>query len=332
MSIRIGINGLGRIGKLVLRLALKTPDIEVVHVNDKMDIALMVHLLKYDTLHGKLEAEISHDANHIIINGKQILITNSTEPSKIPWNVNGVDIVVESSGQFKNKATLEGHLLAGVQKVILSCPANDNSLDRTVVLGVNHQEILPSDKLISNASCTTNCVAVVLSVLQKEFGIKKAFMNTVHPFTNNQNLQDGAHSDFRRARAAMNNIIPTTSSAIKTTQLVIPEMQNIFDGFATRVPVADCSFIELTAQLDRNVTVQEINDVYKKYAETELKGYLEYCEDPVVSSDINNNTHSAVFDALLTKVLGGDLIQTIAWYDNETGYSARILDLIKYIA
>ena len=331
MSVRIGINGFGRIGKLVFRLAAVTPEIEVVHINDRMDINLMAHLLKYDSLHGKFDADIDHDHNHITVNGKMVLITKYHKPSLIPWQQNGVEIVVESSGQFGNRPSLEGHLMNGVKKVILSGPAQDDSIDRTVVIGVNHQDILPTDSIISNSSCTTNCVAIMLKVLKDEFGIKRAFMNTVHPFTNSQNLQDGYHTDFRRARAAANNIIPTTTSAIKTTPLVMPDMENIFDGFATRVPVADCSFVELTAQLAKNVTVQSTNRVFQKYAENQLKNYLEYCADPIVSSDITNNFHSAVFDSLATKVLLDDLIQIIAWYDNESGYSARIIDLIKYI-
>jgi glyceraldehyde 3-phosphate dehydrogenase len=267
-----------------------------------------------------------------MINGKKVLITKYPKPFMIPWQQNGVEIVVESSGQFKNRLSLKGHLLNGVNKVILSGPAQDDSIDRTVVMGVNHHEISSTDLIISNSSCTTNCVAMMLKVLKEEFGIKRAFMNTVHPFTNSQNLQDGFHTDFRRARAAINNIIPTTTSAIKVTPLVIPDMKNIFDGFATRVPVADCSFVELTAQLATKVTVQSVNGVFQKYAKNQLKNYLEYCVDPIVSSDITDNLHSAVFDSLATKVLVDDLIQIIAWYDNESGYSARIIDLIKYIS
>jgi glyceraldehyde 3-phosphate dehydrogenase len=332
MSVKIGINGFGRIGKLVFRLITGTPGLEVVHINDKMNTDIMAHLLKYDSLHGRFMADIDHDDNHIIVNGKKTLVTNFAKSSDIPWSQTGVDIVVDSSGKHKTKQLLQGHLNNGVKKVILSCPANDNSIDRTIVMGVNHQDILPIDKIISNASCTTNCVAIILKVLKDEFGIKRSFMNTVHPSTNNQNLQDGFHSDFRRARSAIKNIIPTTTSAIKTTQLIFPEMKNNFDGFATRVPVVDCSFVELIAQLDKNVSVQDINNAFKKYAKSDLEKYLEYCIDPIVSSDISNNYHSAIFDSLATKVLGNDLIQILAWYDNESGYSARIVDLIKYIS
>ncbi len=331
MAIRIGINGFGRIGKLVFRLASQNPEIEVVHINDKMTIDLMAHLLKYDTVHGKFNTEINFDENYIYLNNKRILVTSDSTPAEINWN-NEVDFVIESSGRFKTKTELEGHLKSGVKKVILSCPSSDNSMDRTVVLGVNHLDLQQEDRIISNASCTTNCVCVMLKVLKDEFGVKRSFMNTVHPFTNNQNLQDGYHSDFRRARAALGNIIPTTTSAIKTTKIIFPEMKDSFDGFATRVPVSDCSYVELTANLNKNVSIKDINDAFLYYSENSLKGYLEYCTDPIVSSDITNNYHSAIFDSLCTKVLLGDMIQIIAWYDNESGYSARIIDLINYIS
>jgi glyceraldehyde 3-phosphate dehydrogenase len=332
MSVKIGINGFGRIGKLVFRLTSEDPELKIVHVNDKMHTDLMAHLLKYDSLHGKLNMEVHFNKDHIIINDNKIDVTNNIKPAEIPWQNSGVDIVIDSSGKFKNKQSLQGHLSGGVKKVILSCPPQDNSLDRTVVMGVNHQDILRSDKIISNASCTTNCVAIMVKVLKEKFGIKKAFMNTVHPVTNNQNLQDGFHTDFRRARSAVKNIIPTTTSAIEAMKYIFPELENMFDGFATRVPVADCSFVELTAQLNKNVCVEDINSAFGEYADGTLKNYLEYCVDPIVSSDIANNFHSAVFDSLTTKVLAGDLIQIISWYDNESGYSARIIDLIKYIS
>ncbi|MBN2461910.1 MAG: type I glyceraldehyde-3-phosphate dehydrogenase [Candidatus Cloacimonetes bacterium] len=332
MSIRIGINGFGRIGKLVFRLAISDPDIEVAHVNDKMSVDLMVHLIKYDSIHGKFLADIRTEKNYIIINGNRILITHYPQPAMIPWQKNKAEIVVESSGQFKTRQKMREHLQEGVKKVILSCPSDDESIDRTVVMGVNHGELLPSDRIISNSSCTANCVAIVLKVLIEGFGVLRAFMNTIHPFTNNQNLQDGYHQDFRRARSAMSNIIPTTSTAINSIPLILPEMRGIFAGFATRVPVADCSFIELTAQLSKGVSVKEINDTFKMYAGNQLSNYLEYCADPIVSSDVTNNYHSAIFDSLSTRVLINDLIQLIAWYDNESGYSARMIELIKYIA
>ena len=331
MAIRIGINGFGRIGKLVFRLASQNHDLDIVHINDKMPVEMMAHLLKYDTVHGKFNAEVNFDNKHIFVNKKSIYITNNCSPSEINWN-NKVDIVVDSSGRFKTKTELAGHLKNGVNKVILTCPSSDNSVDKTVVIGVNHLDLEATDRVVSNASCTTNCVCVMLKVLKDEFGIKRSFMNTVHPFTHNQNLQDGFHSDFRRARFAYGHIIPTTTSAIKSTKLIFPEMKDSFDGFATRVPVTDCSYVELTAQLNKNVTIEEINDAFLKHSQTYLKGYLEYCTDPIVSSDITNNYNSAIFDSLCTKVLLGDMIQIIGWYDNESGYSARIIDLIKYIS
>lgn len=331
MAIKIGINGFGRIGKMVFRLAENDPHVQVTHINDKMDIRLMAHLLKYDSIHGRFNANISiKDDNHLMVNKKEIFVTNEMSPVDIPWSKTSVDVVVDSSGHFKTADKLQAHLQQGVQRVILSCPPDDNSIQRTVVMGVNHKLITSDDRIISNASCTTNCIAVALKVLNDEFGIVRGFMNTVHPTTNNQNLQDGVHSDYRRARSAMNNIIPTTSSAVKTTKLVIPEMTNIFDGFATRVPINDCSFVELAAELHQQVTTRNIKDAFMRHAEGDLKPYLEYTEDPIVSSDITDNPHSAIFDALSTKVIGGNFIQLLVWYDNEYGYSSRIIDLIKY--
>lgn len=332
MSIRIGINGFGRIGKLVFKLASKTPDIEVAHINDCMDIKMMSHLLKYDSIHGRFASDIGFDTEHLIVNGLKIPVTHFSKPSDIPWSKNSVDIVIEASGKFKTREMLQGHINSGAKKVILSSPSNDRSIDRTVVMGVNHMDITSSDQIISNASCTTNCVAIMIKVMDEVFGIRKALMNTIHPFTNNQNLQDGYHTDPRRARSALNNIIPTTTSAIGAIEIIFPRLSGSFDGFATRVPVADCSFVELYIHLNKVTNAVEINKAFLNYANSTLKKYLEYCSDPIVSSDINNNTHSAIFDALSTKTVGGDLVQILAWYDNETGYSARIIDLIKYIS
>lgn len=332
MSIKIGINGIGRIGKMVLRYALTHPELEVVHLNDKMSPELVAHLLKYDSIHGIFHADIQFDTTSIMVNGKRIPVTSLQTPSDIPWHHYPVDVVVESSGKFKTATLLSGHLHNGAEKVILSAPADDHSLDKTIVMGVNHHDLLSTDRLISNASCTTNCVAILLKVLNDSFGVQQAFMNTVHPMTNNQNIQDGYHSDFRRARAAINNIIPTTSSAIAATKLVLPEMEHIFDGFATRVPVADCSFVEVVAQLSESCTRDDINNTFRTHAETDLRNYLDYTEAPLVSTDITNNPHSVIFDGLATKVLRGNMIQIIGWYDNECGYSARIIDLIQYIS
>lgn len=332
MAARIGINGFGRIGKLVLRLSLETPDLQVVQVNDPMGIEMMAHLLAYDSLHGKLPAKVGHDARGLLVGGRGIPVSGAASPAAIPWRQGGAEFIVEASGRFKDRPSLLGHLENGARKVILSCPAADDSLDRMVVVGVNHQNLRPGDALISNASCTTNCVAIVLRVLMEEFGVRRAFLNTVHPVTNNQNLQDGPHDDFRRARSAVCNIIPTTTSAVPAVQAIFPEMRGLFDGMATRVPVADCSFVELTAQLQRATRREEINEAFRRHAARELAGILEFVSDPIVSRDVNGNRHSAVFDSLATKVLDGDLVQVLAWYDNETGYAARILDLLRHIS
>jgi glyceraldehyde 3-phosphate dehydrogenase len=332
MSIKIGINGIGRIGKMVLRYALNFPEIEVVHLNDKMSPELMAHLLKYDSIHGQYDANIEYTSSHLIVNGKKILVTDAPIPSDIPWHRQQVDIVVDASGKFKTASLLKLHLVNQVKKVILSAPPADNSIDKSVVMGVNHTTLTDDDILISNTSCTTNCVALMLKILHQQFGIKQAFMNTIHPATNNQNIQDGYHTDFRRARGVLNNIIPTTSSAVVATKLVLPEMEGVFDGIATRVPIADCSFVEIVARLEKECNVETVNASFRNAAENELADFIEYSEIPLVSSDITNNRSSLIFDALATKVLPDNMVQIIAWYDNECGYSARIIDLIHYIS
>ena len=331
MAVSVGINGLGRIGKMVFRLIFNSTGIEVVHINDPMDNAILVHLLKYDSIHGKFNAEIEDEKAFIKVNGRRIRVTHEETPAAIPWDESSVDQVIESSGQYKTREKLEPHLRKGVKKIILTCPPDDDSIDRTVVMGVNEEQIRETDRIISNASCTTNCVALMLKVLNDSFGVTKAFMNTVHPYTNNQMLLDGPHKDFRRARAAALNIIPTTSSAVRSVCLVMPEMRHRFDGFATRVPVPDGSFVELTAHLKKKVNPEIIRSTFRSASEHRLKDLLEYSEDHLVSSDIINNPHSAVFDALSTKVIDQDFVQLLAWYDNESGYSNRILDVIKYI-
>lgn len=331
MKIKIGINGIGRIGKVVFRLAAISDDLELVHVNDPMDPAMMAHLLVWDTVHGKFPHKITMGNGFLETGGKRIKVTSATSPDDIPWDDSGARIIVESSGRFKTRRLMEPHLKGEVERVILTCPADDE-IDRTVVMGVNHHLLLPADRFISNASCTTNCVAPMLKVMQESFGIRKAFMNTVHPYTNNQTLLDGAHSDFRRARAAAANLIPTTTSAIRAVGNVIPELKGRFDGFATRVPIPDGSFVELTALTEKPVTPPQIREAFSQASMHSLKGILEYCTDPIVSSDILGNPHSCIFDALCTRVIDGDLVQILAWYDNEAGYSNRIIDLIRHIA
>lgn len=328
---KIGINGFGRIGKFVSRLVLLSSELELVHINDKMSPEMIAHLLKYDSIHGKFEMDVTFDDHYLYVNNHNILITNYLNHEDIPWGINNVEVVVESSGKFKTKPLLEKHLKDSVKKVILSCPPDDDSIDKMVVLGVNESILEDSDAIISNASCTTNCVGIMLQVLEEKFGVQQAFMNTVHPMTNNQNLQDGYHSDFRRARCAINNIIPTTTSAIGAVEKIMPKLNGKFDGFATRVPIADCSFVELTAQLESKTTSEDINEAFRQAAHGNLKPYLAFTSDPIVSSDIQSESHSAIFDALSTKVLGGDFIQILAWYDNESGYSNRIVDLIQLV-
>lgn len=331
MKIKIGINGIGRIGKLVFRLAAVSDDLELVHVNDPMDHEMMAHLLVRDSVHGKFPHKITTGKGFLEVNGKRIKITSERSPANIPWDDSGARIIIESSGKFKTRISMEPHMKGEVERIILTCPADDE-IDRTVVMGVNHHELLPADRFISNASCTTNCVAPMLKVMQESFGIRKAFMNTVHPYTNNQTLLDGAHGDYRRARAAAANLIPTTTSAIRAVSIVIPELRGRFDGFATRVPIPDGSFVELTALLEKPANPALIREAFANASLRSLKGIIEFCTDPIVSSDIIGNPHSCIFDSLCTKVIDGDLVQILAWYDNEAGYSNRIIDLIRYTA
>ena len=327
--IRVGINGFGRIGRLVFRLMQQRDDMQLVAVNDPMLLKTLVHLLKYDTVHGRFGSEVRGDesSDTLFVNGHSMKKYSFFHPEKIPWEDHQVDVVVDSSGLFLTRDMLQGHLRPGVKKVILSCPPKE-SLDNMVVLGVNHHSLSAEQKIISNASCTTNCLTPMLKVLDDHFGIDRAFMNTVHPYTNNQNVIDSPHHDLRRARNAADNIIPTTTSAIKAAKEILPSLQDRIDGFATRVPVADGSYVELNAILKRNTTVEEVNSLFEMAAENQMKGIIQYTEDPIVSSDVIGNPHSAVFDALSTRVLGGNFVQTLAWYDNEFGYSSRMIELI----
>lgn len=317
MAVKIGINGIGRIGKLVLRHSFDDPNLEVVAVNDLMSIDTLAYLLKYDTVHRTFSREIEvADPNTLLVNGKRVAFHSAPEPKVIPWEEHNAEYIIESSGHFTSYAQLEAHLKPGIHRVILSCPAGDK-VDKTIVLGVNEDILTKKDRIISNASCTTNCIAPVLKILNNTFGFEKGFMNTVHPFTNNQSLTDGPHNDLRRARAAATNIIPTTSTAIKAVCDVLPLMKCKLDGFATRVPVADGAFVELVAELSSDTSVEELNYTFKKASETYLKNILAYTEDPIVSSDIINDPHSAIFDALSTKVIDKRMIQILVWYDNE---------------
>lgn len=326
-KIRVGINGMGRIGRTVFRLMLDHPGIEIAGINDLLPVDTLVHLIRYDTVQGVLNRKVTAGTDHIVIGEKKIPVCHSTSPSGIPCAEWRTDVMIESSGKFKKRHELEQYLEAGAKKVLLSCPSEEE-VDRTVILGVNGHELVREDRIISNASCTSNCVCSVLHVLQKEFGIVSAFLNTVHPMTNNQNLTDAGHKDLRRSRAACSNIIPTTTSAVRAIWKVMPELKDRFDGIATRVPVLDGALSELVVVLNRQSSAGEINSVFKESSETYMKGIIRYTSDPIVSSDIIGDPHSAVFDSLSTKVIGGNTAQLIAWYDNEYGYSNRITDLL----
>ena len=330
MTIKVGINGFGRIGRLAYRTMANDPDIEVVAVNDLGDIPTMAHLLKYDSVHGRAFETVEATEDSIIADGKAIKVLSEREPSKLPWGELGVDIVIESTGFFTDGTKAKAHLDAGAKKVIISAPGKN--VDKTIVMGVNEGDYDPAtDNIVSNASCTTNCLAPFAKVLLDNFGIKRGYMNTIHAYTNDQRILDLPHKDLRRARAAGLSMIPTTTGAARAVSLVLPELAGKLDGFATRVPTPDGSMVALTVELERDVTIEEVNAAMKAAAEGPLAGILEYTEDPLVSIDIVGNPHSSIFDAGLTMVIGGksNLVKCVSWYDNEWGYSNRVKDLVK---
>ncbi|AWW40171.1 MULTISPECIES: type I glyceraldehyde-3-phosphate dehydrogenase [Streptomyces] len=331
MTIRVGINGFGRIGRNYFRALLKQgADIEIVAVNDLGDTATTAHLLKYDTILGRLEQEVSHTADTISVGNRTIKVLSERNPADIPWGDLGVDIVIESTGIFTKKEDAEKHIAGGAKKVIISAPAKDE--DVTIVMGVNHEKYDPANHhVISNASCTTNCVAPMAKVLDENFGIVRGLMTTVHAYTNDQRILDFPHKDLRRARAAAENIIPTTTGAAKATALVLPQLKGKLDGIAMRVPVPTGSVTDMVVELSREVTKEEVNAAFQKAAEGELKGYIEYTEDPIVSSDIVNAPASCTFDSSLTMVQEGNSVKIIGWYDNEWGYSNRLVDLTLFV-
>lgn len=329
MSLKIGINGFGRIGRLVFKRMMEKGGFDVVAINDLTDAKTLTHLLKYDSIHGKFPGELIATEKGFTLNGKEILITSEKDPTKLEWDKKGVDLVIESTGVFSSKEKLAMHLTAGAKKVILTAPPKDD-LDAIVVLGVNDEVLKPEHKIISNASCTTNCLAPMVKVLDENFGIEKGFMNTIHSYTNDQVMLDQPHKDLRRARAGAVNIIPTTTGAAKAVGKVLPHLKGKLDGFSLRVPTPDGSITDFTVILKKDVTKEEINAAMKKAAETNLKGILEYTEDPIVSSDIVGNDHSCIFDALSTMAFGS-LVKVIGWYDNEWGYSCRVVDLATRI-
>ncbi|MFJ8589871.1 type I glyceraldehyde-3-phosphate dehydrogenase [Streptomyces sp. NPDC093598] len=331
MTIRVGINGFGRIGRNYFRALLEQgADIEIVAVNDLGDTATTAHLLKYDTILGRLKQEVSHTEDTITVGDKTVKVLAERNPADIPWGELGVDIVIESTGIFTKKADAEKHIAGGAKKVLISAPAKDE--DVTIVMGVNQDTYDPANHhVISNASCTTNCVAPMAKVLDENFGIVKGLMTTVHAYTNDQRILDFPHKDLRRARAAAENIIPTTTGAAKATALVLPQLKGKLDGIAMRVPVPTGSVTDLVLELGREVTKEEVNAAFQKAAEGELKGILEYTEDPIVSSDIVNAPASCTFDSSLTMVQEGKNVKVIGWYDNEWGYSNRLVDLTVFV-
>lgn len=331
MTVKVGINGFGRIGRVVFRAALNHPNVEIVAINDLTDAKMLAHLLKYDSVHGKLDAEVEAKDNSIYVNGREIIVTAERDPANLKWGELGVDVVIESTGRFTNREDAAKHLEAGAKKVVISAPAKNE--DITIVMGVNHDKYDPEKHdVISNASCTTNCLAPVAKVLHEKFGIKRGMMTTVHSYTNDQQILDLPHKDYRRARAAAESMIPTTTGAAKAVALVLPELKGKLNGGAIRVPTPNVSLVDLVAELNEEVTVEEVNKVLKEAAEGELKGILAYSEEPLVSKDYNGSTVSSTVDALSTMVIEGNLVKVISWYDNETGYSNRVVDLVDYIA
>jgi len=328
---RIGINGFGRIGRAVLRIMEERGGFEVVGINDLTDDATLAHLLRYDSTQGRFKGTVEAADGALVVNGRRIPSMAEKDPAALPWKKLGADIVIESTGVFRTRADCAKHLAGGAKKVVLTVPPKDD-IDAIVVLGVNDEVLKPSHQIVSNASCTTNCLAPMVKVLHEAFGIEKGVMNTIHAYTNDQRLLDLPHKDLRRARAAAINIIPTTTGAARAVGKVMPALKGKLDGFALRVPVPDGSVVDLTAKLSRSVTADEINAAMKKAAGGPLKGILDYCEDPVVSTDIVGTSASCIFDAALTMVQEGDLVKVVGWYDNEWGYSHRVVDLASRLA
>ena len=331
MTVKLAINGFGRIGRKVFREALLKNDIEVVAINDLTDAAMLAHLLKYDSVHGILDAKVSSEGEYLVVNGKNIRVLAEKDPAALPWKELEIDIVIESTGIFSTKEKAGKHIEAGAKKVILSAPAKDDMA--TFVMGVNEDKYDPTtDYIVSNASCTTNCLAPLAKVLSDKFGIKRGMMTTVHSYTNDQRILDLPHSDYRRARAAAESMIPTTTGAASAVAKVLPQLKGKLDGMAIRVPTPNVSLVDFVAELDKEVTVDEINNVLKEAAENELKGILAFSELPLVSIDYNGNTASSTVDGLSTMVLGDNMVKVLSWYDNESGYSARCIDLALLMA
>lgn len=330
MTVKIGINGFGRIGRNVFRQALKNDEVEVVAVNDLTDADMLAHLLKYDSVHGPLEEEVEVNGTDLVIGGKEIKVLSERDPADLGWGDLGVQVVIESTGRFTQRDDAKKHLDAGAKKVIISAPAKQEDL--TMVMGVNEEDYDPAKHhVISNASCTTNGIAPLAKVLHENFGLKRGLMTTVHSYTNDQQILDLPHKDYRRARAAAQNIIPTTTGAAKVVGKVLPELDGKLNGMAVRVPTPDGSIIDLVADLDQDVTAEEVNKAFEDAAKGELEGVMDYTEDPLVSSDIVGNTHSSIFDSLSTMILEDNMVKVVSWYDNEMGYSSRCVDMAAYV-
>jgi len=333
MAIKIGINGFGRIGRLVYKAAVQDGSFEVVGINDITDARTLAHLLKYDSTQGRYPGEVNHEGDNLVVDGVKVPVTAERDPANLPWKDLGAEIVVESTGIFRDPESIKKHIAAGAKKVLLTVPPKDKTGQiKLVVMGINDSELQDSDTLISNASCTTNCLAPMAKVLQDNFGIEHGLMTTIHSYTNDQRTLDMPHSDLRRARSAAVSMIPTTTGAARAIGKVIPELNGKLDGLAVRVPTPDGSLTDLVAVVKKSTTVEEVNAEMKKAAEGALKGVLEYTEDPIVSVDIIGNPHSCIFDAGTTCVIDGTLVKVLGWYDNEWGYSCRCIDLMKKMA
>jgi len=331
MSVKIAINGFGRIGRNVMRIASTSNDIEIVAINDLTDAATLAHLFKYDSVHGTFTGEVAVEGDNLVINGRRIKILSIRNPAELPWKALGVDIVIESTGLFTDRAKAAVHLEAGANKVVISAPGKE--ADITVCMGINEQDYdSAKHSVISNASCTTNCLAPVAKVLMQNFGIVRGMMTTIHAYTNDQRILDLPHKDLRRARAAAVSMIPTTTGAAKAVSLVLPQLKGKLDGMAVRVPTPNVSLVDLVVETEKATSIEEVNAAMKAAAAGELKGILDYCDLPLVSKDFNGSAASSTFDALVTNVIGGTMVKVLAWYDNEWGYSNRVFDLVRYIA
>jgi glyceraldehyde 3-phosphate dehydrogenase len=325
---KIAINGFGRIGRHVFKIAFERDDLEIVAVNDLTDNKTLAHLLKYDSTYGVYDKKVEHNDEYIIVDGVKIHASAEKDPKQLPWKQMGVDVVVESTGVFRKREQCLWHVEAGAKKVVLTVPSKDK-IDRTIVLGVNDSMLKDEDQIVSNASCTTNCLAPIAKVLNDNFKIIEGLMTTVHAYTNDQRILDFPHSDLRRARAAALSVIPTSTGAAKAIGLVIPELDGKLNGMALRVPVPTGSLVDLTVRLEKDASVEEINKAMKEASIGNMEGILEYCEDPIVSSDVRGNTHSSIFDSLSTMKIGKGFVKVLSWYDNEWGYSNRVVDLIE---